>query len=107
MLEKEDQEFDLLEELRKAAGTGRATVKEAIYQASREDVSISKTIVKASELEKFAELLEKVEVAENLIQIRKLLGEDTIPVELVIMDQFWGKFQKLIYVLTEDEEPYK
>ena len=103
MLRKEDQKFDLLEELRKAAGTGKAIVEDAIFQAPSEDVSISETFVKASELEKLENLLKKAEKAKTLDEIRKLLNEETIPVELVVMDQFWGEFQELIYELSEKE----
>ena len=101
MSKKEEQKFDLLEELRKAAVTGRTIVEDAIFQAPSEDVNISETFVKLSELEELENLLEKAENAKTIKDFKKLLTEESIPVELVVMDQFWGDFQELIYKLNE------
>lgn len=103
MSKKEDQKFDLLEELRKATQTGKTIVENAISQSTSGDVSISETSVKASELKRLGKLLKKAEKATTIGDLRKLLNEETIPLELVIMDQFWGDFQKLIYELSMDE----
>ena len=99
MSKKEEQNFDLLKKIRKVAGIGKKIVEDAIFQAPSEDISISETFVKASELEKLEKMLGKAEKARTLNGIKKWLNEETIPVELVVMDQFWGEFQDLIYAL--------
>ena len=101
MSKKEEQKFDLLEELQKAAVTGKTIVEDAIFQAPSEDVNISETFVKLSELEELENLLKKAENAKTIKDFKKLLTEESIPVELVVMDQFWGDFQELIYKLNE------
>lgn len=104
MLKQEEQKFDLLENLREAARTGITITKDAMSRCSEKDVSISGTFVSASELTELKKLLIKAEQAKSIEELRLLLNEDSIPVELVIIDQFWGRFQELIYNL-EREEP--
>lgn len=103
MSKKEDQKFDLLEELRKAAKKGRNIIRDAISESSSEDVVINNTVINTYSLEKLEELLIKTERVKTLNGVRKLLNEETIPLELVIVDQFWGNFQELIYKLSRDE----
>lgn len=103
MSKKEDQKFDLLEELRKAAKKGKNIIRDAISESSSKDVVINNTVINTSSLEKLEELLIKTERVKTLNGARKLLNEETIPLELVIVDQFWGNFQKLIYELSRDE----
>ena len=95
--------FDLLEELRKAAKKGRNIIRDAISESSSEDVVINNTVINTYSLEKLEELLIKTERVKTLNGVRKLLNEETIPLELVIVDQFWGNFQELIYKLSRDE----
>lgn len=104
MKTKKEQKFDLLESLRKAAETGLTIVHDAIFQAPGENVHISETFVKLDELESLEKLLGKVTVAETVEEMRMLLNEDSLPVELVIIDQFWGDFQELIYKLPKKEK---
>lgn len=104
MLKQEEQKFDLLENFREAARRGITIIKEATSRCSEEDVSINGTFVSAFELTELKKLLIKAEQAKSIKELRMLLNEDSIPVELVIIDQFWGGFQELIYNL-EREEP--
>ena len=103
MLKQEEQKFDLLGNLRKTAEKGKKIVRKAILQSSGESVSISNTFVKVSELEELERLLQKAEQAKSINELRVLLNEDSIPVELVITDQFWGNFQRLIYNLCKED----
>lgn len=96
---KKEQEFDLLESIQKAAKNGLIIVQDVIFQAPVENVNISETFVKQEVLETLEILLEKVHSAKTIEEVKMLLNEKSIPVELVIMDQFWGDFQELIYKL--------
>ena len=103
MKTKKEQKFDLLESLRKAAESGLIIVQGAIFQAPGENVHISGTIVKQEELTTLEIILGLVQKAETIEDVQMLLDEDSLPVELVIMDQFWGDFQELIYKLPKKE----
>ena len=103
MSKKEDQKFDLLEELREAAKRGKSIIRDAISESSSENVIVNDTIIAKSCLEKLEEALIKMERVKTLNGARKLLNEETIPLELVIVNQFWGDFQELIYQLSRDE----
>lgn len=103
MKNKKEQKFDLLESLRKAAEDGLIIVQDAIFQAPDENVHISETFVRQVELESLEILLGKVKEAQTIEEVQMLLNEDSIPVELVIIDQFWGDFQELIYKLPKKE----
>lgn len=104
MKKQKEQKFDLLESLRKAAETGLMIVHGAIFQASGENVYISETFVRLEELEILENLLGKVKAAKTIEEMYMLLNEDSLPVELVITDQFWGDFQELIYKLSDKEK---
>lgn len=104
MKRQEAQNFDLLEKFRITARNGKEIVEKAISEAKSTDVTISGTYVKSTELKKLKKTLEKVEKAQDLEEIRGLLNEETIPVELVIIDQYWGNFQVLIYELSEEKD---
>lgn len=103
MKTKKEQKFDLLKNLRKSAENGLIIVQDAIFQAPGENVHISETFVRQEELESLEVLLGKVKEAQTIEEVQMLLDEDSIPVELVIIDQFWGDFQELIYKLPKKE----
>ena len=98
-----EQKFDLIESLQKAAETGLTIVQDAIFQTTGENVYISETFIRLAELESLENLLEEVKVAETIDEMGLVLNEDSLPVELVIFDQFWGEFQELIYKLPNKE----
>ena len=97
-MKKTEQNFDLLKSLREAAGKGLAMIEETIAQGPDE------AYVKTKELKALKALLEKAEQAQTLEEMRRLINEDSIPVELVVFEQFWGDFQELIYKLSDERE---
>lgn len=94
-MKKAEQNFDLLECLREAAKKGIVMVEDAIAQGPDE------AYVKEEEYQNLKKLLEKAEQVQTLEEMKRLINEDSIPVELVITEQFWGDFQELIYKLAD------
>ena len=103
MENKKEQNFDLLESIQIAAQAGQRLVHDVIFQAPDETVLISETLVSIKELEKLEVLIEKIKKTKTIEELRLLLDKNTLPVELVIIDQFWGDFQELIKELHKNE----
>ncbi len=99
MAQKKEENFELFKQIKAYVTLAEERVENAISRATGEDVCISDALVKVNELQKFFSSLKDAEKAKNFKEIRKFLKEDTIPLELVVMDPFWGEFQKLIYDL--------
>lgn len=91
--------FNLLDNLREAAESGIILIQDSILQSSGKIVSICDTNISIKELDELEKLLEKVKVATSIEEMKTLLTKDSLPTELVIIDQFWGDFQRSIYKL--------
>ena len=103
MKTKKTQNFDLLESIRCNAQIGLTRIQDVILQAPDKTVHISETLVESKVLEDLKVLLEKVQSAKTIGAVRMILSERSVPVELVVADQFWGDFQELIKEMHKKE----
>ncbi len=99
MTTKNTTNSNLLDNLRKAAESGIILIQDSILQSSGDIVSIGNAKISIKELDELEKLLEKIKGAKSIEEEKQLLTVDSLPTELVIIDQFWGDFQRLIYKL--------
>lgn len=103
MKTKKKQDFDLLESIRNTAKSGLIIIQDVLFQAPDKTIHISETLVETEVLEELEALLEKVQSAKTIGEVRLLLNTRTLPVEFVVADQFWGDFQNLIKEIHQKE----
>lgn len=103
MKTKKTQNFDLLETIRCNAQIGLTRIKDVLFQAPDKTIHISETLVETEVLEELEALLEKVQSAKTIGEVRLLLNTKTLPIEFVVADQFWGDFQELIKEMNKKE----
>ena len=99
MTTKNTTNYNLLDNLRKAAESGIILIQDSILQSSGDIVNICNAKISIKELDELEKLLEKIKGAKSIEEEKQLLTVDSLPTELVIIDQFWGDFQRLIYKL--------
>lgn len=99
MTTKNTTNSNLLDNLRKAAESGIILIQDSILQSSGDIVSMGNAKISIKELDELDKLLEKIKGAKTIEEMKKLLTLDCLPTELVIINQFWGDFQRLIYKL--------
>ena len=99
MTTKNTTNYNLLDNLRKAAESGIILIQDSILQSSCYIVNIGNAKISIKELDELEKLLEKIKGAKSIEEEKQLLTVDSLPTELVIIDQFWGDFQRLIYKL--------
>ena len=96
MKNKKKQNFDLLESIRNTAQRGLTIIQDVLFQAPDKTIHISETLVETKVLEDLEALLEIVQSAKTIGEVKQILNTRSIPAELVVTDQFWGDFQDLI-----------
>ena len=99
MRKKEDQNFELLNSLKTASEIGIIHIEDVIFQSPDTDVNISETYVKTGVLDELLSLLKKVQKVKTLKRLKQLLKKNAIPIQLIVMDEFWGDFYELICTL--------
>ena len=99
MTTKNTTNSNLLDNLRKAAESGIILIQDSILQSSGDIVSMGNVKISIKELDELDKLLKKIKRAKSIEEEKQLLTVDSLPTELVIIDQFWGDFQRLIYKL--------
>lgn len=103
MKTKKKQNFDLLESIRSNAQRGLIIIQDIILQAPDKTIHISETLVEPKVLEDLELLLKKVQSAKTIGEVRLILNTRSLPVELIVADQFWGDFYDLIKEMHQKE----
>ena len=93
---KEEQQFELLEKLRKMAHVGIMFLKGALNSTNEGYVKIDSIEIKRNELEQLKKTLENVKNAQALEETKMELKDVYIPRELTSINRFWGELKILI-----------
>jgi len=93
---KEEQQFELLEELRKMTEIGSMFLKGALNSTNEGYVKIDSIEIKRKEIEELKNILENVKNAQTLEEIKMKSNGVYIPRELTSIDRFWGELEILI-----------
>lgn len=90
---KEVQNSELLKELRKKCENGERIFEEALKEESDSDIHISGWGFRRDTIVECKNTLAKAKNANSLMQIKKILAYDTIPLSLLYKEEFWKEFQ--------------
>lgn len=101
----EVQKFELLKKLRQKALKGKKIIEKALNETTSKNIIVEGAILDRSVAEKFKQLLEKATITTDVNEMKKLFeDEEIIPLELIIVSQFWNKMQELVYSVTKLED---
>jgi len=96
---KEVQKFELLKLIREEAQKRLAMVEQSLTSSEEEMVQIENAIIERKRLETFKDTLEKAGKAQTIEDLKELLKEDVIPLEMLIVSESWEELQRLINLL--------
>lgn len=99
---REVQNSELLMEIQRKVKMGLVSVNSCLKSSSGDFVEIQGALVERRTLMDFKNVLEKAGENQNENELRTILEEDVIPLELLLASEFWEDLQRLIFKLHDE-----